>query len=102
MQLRIEVAAPAPSRNAHGLFVRIASRLVGIARVDVRVQRRLEIAEDGVVDPQRPGRREHGIAEPAEVRQEPVALGRAQRVQMRHDRIRQQQASSPPAPGAGP
>ena len=55
------------------------------------MQRRLEIAEDGVVDAQRPGRREHGFAEPAEVRQEPVALRGTERIQMRHDGIRQQQ-----------
>src|SRR5678815_746357 len=50
-------------------------RLVCIARVDVRVQGGLEVAEDGVVDTQRPGGREHRIAEPAQVGQEPVALG---------------------------
>ena len=44
--------------------------LVAIARNHVRMQRRLEIAEDGVVDAQRRSRAHQRIAQPRHVEQE--------------------------------
>ena len=67
-------------------------RLVVVARDHVRVKRRVLVPEDGVVDAHGVRHGEHGIAERRHVGKEGGTLRAFQRIERRHDRIRQQQA----------
>ena len=75
-------------------WIRCAQRfeLIHETRMHVRVQRRFHIAEHGVVDPQRARCAEYCLTEHSKLREELIARRRCKRIQMRHHRIRQQQA----------
>ena len=74
-----------------GLLGAQRQRLIEVTRNDVRVQRRVLIAEDGVVDPRRAGHFQQRIAQARHVGKKDDALARAERVEIRYHRVRQQQ-----------
>src|SRR5262245_37342032 len=70
-------------------------RLIGIARVHVRVQRRLEIAEDCVVDAQCTCCHQDCLPEPAKVAEKEVARAGLEGIEIRYDGIGQQERVAP-------
>src|SRR5579863_3330907 len=70
-------------------------RLVGITRNHMRMKRRLEVAEDGVVDPLSSRDLEHRVSQTREILKEERPFVRAQSIEARYDGVRKQQSVTP-------